>query len=396
MTPIRQQPRMEKTVAKIFYSMAGEGRGHAVRVRTLVEHLRGDHELVLFAPGEAHDFLVKSYGDDCRVENVRLLRIPGIKFHYTGGKLDLTKSIREGLHYARCELATLVDAFQRRIEAEEPDLCIADFEPSLPRAAKRTSVPLISLDHQHVLLAYDLGILPLALRRYAWWMSWAIRCYYGFDGYQPIASSFYTPPLKPGFDHVQQIGPLLRDELTSIVPGQERFLLSYLRANTPASVIEALATSDWDVHVYGLGERPRQGAVSFHPIHERRFLDDLANCTALVCAAGNQLLGEALFLGKPVLAMPEEMHHEQMINACFLKQLGAGDWTTLETFTLQRLTQFLSQLDGYHSNAATLCGRLNGTNDALAAIRGALARSQSAKTLTHPVFQPTTIYRDAA
>ena len=28
-------------MAKILYSMAGEGRGHAVRLSTLVEHLRG-------------------------------------------------------------------------------------------------------------------------------------------------------------------------------------------------------------------------------------------------------------------------------------------------------------------------------------------------------------------
>ena len=147
-------------MARIYYSMAGEGRGHAVRVRTLVEHLRHEHELFLFAPDEAFDFLVKSYGDDRSVENVRLLRIPGIKFHYTGGKLDLFKSIGRGLSYARCELPPLIDAFRRRMDADPPDLCIADFEPSLPRAARRADIPWMSIDHQHVLLAYDLHTLP--------------------------------------------------------------------------------------------------------------------------------------------------------------------------------------------------------------------------------------------
>ena len=60
--------------------MAGEGRGHAVRVMTLVEHLRPNHELVLFAPGDAYEFLVKTY-DTARMENVRLVRIPGLNFH---------------------------------------------------------------------------------------------------------------------------------------------------------------------------------------------------------------------------------------------------------------------------------------------------------------------------
>ena len=372
-------------MAKIFYSMAGEGRGHAVRVRTLVEHLRQDHELFLFAPDEAYDFLVKSYGEDCGLENVRLLRIPGIKFHYTGGKLDLFKSIGWGLSYARRDLPSLVNTFRRRMETEQPDLCITDFEPSLPRAAKQTGVPWMTIDHQQVLLAYDLRTLPLYLRRYAWWMSWTVRWYYGRDDYQAVASSFYTPPLKAGFEHVRQVGPMLREELVHLAPQQDRFLLSYLRTNTPSRVLETLSACDWDVRVYGLGERPRQGRVTFHAIDERRFVDDLASCSALVCAAGNQLLGEALFLGKPVFAIPEELHHEQQINACFLKQLGAGDWSILEAFSLQALTKFLSQLDDYRSNASVMCGRLNGTPDALAAIRDALAHREYHEVSLEPL-----------
>ena len=234
----------------------------------------------------------------------------------------------------------------------------------------------MSIDHQHVLLAYDLKTLPLLLRRYAWWMSWSVRCYYGRGDYEAVTSSFYTPPIKSGFEHVRQVGPMLREELVATVPSQENFLLSYLRPNTPARVLETLAGCGWEVHVYGLGERPRQGRVSFHAIDERRFVNDLANCSALVSAAGNQLLGESLFLGKPVFAIPEEMHHEQQINACFLKQMGAGNWTTLESFSGAPLAKFLSQLDNYRVNTSALCGRLNGTPDALAAIRETLARRE--------------------
>ena len=116
------------------------------------------------------------------------------------------------------------------------------------------------------------------------------------------------------------------------------------------------------------------GRLSFHAIDERTFVEDLAGCAALVSAAGNQLLGEALFLGKPVFAIPEELHHEQQVNACFLKLMGAGDWTTLEQFTAAPLTRFLSRLDEYRANVAPLCGRLNGTHDAVAAIHEILVK----------------------
>ncbi|WP_397571180.1 glycosyltransferase family protein [Schlesneria sp. T3-172] len=363
-------------MSRIFYSMAGEGRGHAVRVMTLVEHLKSEHEIVLFASGDAYEFLSKSYGER-QSENVRLQKIPGLNFRYTGGKLDLFKSTAAAMKFGWRVLPQLVDTLRKQIELEKPDLAISDFEPALPRASRLAGLPWMSIDHQHVLLAYDLSSLPLLLRRYAWWMSWAVRWYYGWGPYTPVASSFYTPPLKKGFEHVVQIGPMLRPDVVATVPTTNRFLLSYLRTNTPPAVIEILAQSGWPVRVYGLGERPAMGQVTFHAIDEHRFVADLASCTALVSAAGNQLLGEALFYGKPVFAIPEEMHYEQQINAHFLRQMGAGDWMTVETFTARRFLEFLGRVDDYRTSLLPLKGTINGTPQALAAIKTALQRNAS-------------------
>lgn len=364
-------------MAKIFYSMAGEGRGHAVRVLTLTEHLRRVHELVLFASGDAYDFLRKTYDND-RVENVRLVGVKGLTFRYTGGKLDLFKSTAAAMKFARRDLPSLVDALCQRIDEDRPDLAISDFEPTLPRAARLTELPWMSIDHQHVLLAYDLSSLPFLLRRYAWWMSWAVRWYYGWDDYLPVASSFYTPPLKPGFERVRQVGPMLRSEIIATTPDTGDFLLSYLRMNTPAHVIDTLAGCGRPVRVYGVGERPEVGSVTFHPINEQTFVRDLAGSCGLVSAAGNQLLGEALYFGKPVFALPEDLHHEQQINAHFLKNMGAGDWTTVESFQPRHLTQFLSQIEVYRRNLIPLAGTINGTPDALSAIQGVLVPDSSA------------------
>lgn len=373
-------------MAKIFYSMAGEGRGHAVRVLTLVEQLRHEHELVLFAPGDAYEFLKRTYGDR-RFENVRLSRVSGLKFRYTGGKLDLFKSTAGALTFARRRMPQLVEALMRQIEAEKPDLAISDFEPTLPRAARECGLPWMSLDHQQVLLAYDLSSLPFLLRRYAWWMGWAVRWYYGWAGHTAVASSFYTPPLKAGFEHVRQVGPMLRAEITSRTPSTGSFLLSYLRHNTPHTVLDALSNCGLPVRVYGMGERPSSGQMTFHAIDERRFVDDLADCAGLVSAAGNQLLGESIYFGKPVFAIPEDMHHEQQINAHFLRQMGAGDWVTAERFQKPLLDAFLNRLDEYRTNLQLHAGTTNGTPDALAAIHEELGKTptRSVTELAAPV-----------
>ena len=80
--------------------MAGEGRGHAVRVRAMVEELRREHQLVLLAPDEAHDFLAPLF--PAGSPGVELRRIPGLRFHYTRGRLDLAKTLmRAAVYHAR-------------------------------------------------------------------------------------------------------------------------------------------------------------------------------------------------------------------------------------------------------------------------------------------------------
>jgi uncharacterized protein (TIGR00661 family) len=360
-------------MARIFYSMAGEGRGHAARVRTLVEHLRRDHELVLFAPDDAHEFLSRCYPADRSDPNVRLLRIPGLRFHYTGRKLDLMKSIGSGLAYAGWTMPRLISTLRRRMRAERPDLVLTDFEPALPRAARREAVPVLSIDHQHVLLAYDLSSLPSQLRWYAWLMGFAVRWHVS-GATEAVASSFYSPSLKPGWDHVRQVGPLIRPEVAAAAPTTGEYLLSYLRVSTPEDVLTMLADLGLPIRIYGLGERPARGPLTFLPIHETQFVTDLAGCRAVVCAAGNQLLGESLYLRKPVLALPETQHHEQRINAHFLQQMGVGRATELEALSPAILREFLDQLPAYRRQLDALRGHFDGTAAALAAIQDILAR----------------------
>lgn len=359
-------------MARIFFSMAGEGRGHAARARTLVESLRDEHEIALFAPDDAYHFLAPMYGPERNVANVTLTRIPGIRFHYTGGRLDLSKTIMTGLSYGFRELPRVVAAFRRKIQAERPDLIITDFEPALPRAGVRDQVPVISIDHQHVLMAYDLHSLPWDLRMHAWLMSWAVWLYYPRGMTARVASSFYTPPLKKAWRTVHQVGPLIRPEVASAQPTTGDYILSYLRANTPERVVDLLVSLDRPIKLYGLGERPSRGQVTFCAIHETRFVEDLAGSQAVICAAGNQLLGESLFLGKPVLAVPESIHHEQRINAHYLKEMGVGDWSTLEDLTRPTIDHFLERLDSFRHRLVEHRGQLNGTADVLHIIQGLL------------------------
>jgi len=350
---------------RIAISVCGEGRGHATRMCTLIERLEADHDVLVFTSFDAWDLLSRRFA--AGHPRVRVENIPGIVFKYTDGRLDVMRTIAAGLDYEVRHVGPLVDRMLREIDAFGADLAVTDFEPALPRAAGRLGIPLVSVDHQHFLMAYDLRTLPKALQWHAWCMSYAVWMYV-VEPADVVVSAFFRPPLRRGWEHVVQVGPLLRREIVTAVPHQGDFLLSYLRRHTPFSAIAALADCGVPVKVYGLGEREPLGNASFHAIDERRFVDDLAGCRALVGAAGNQLIGEALQLGKPMLVLPERAHAEQLMNSHFLAGMGCGDFALLEEIGPGRIRDFLDGLDRYARPLADVAGKVDGTPDVLRVI----------------------------
>ncbi|MFM8704545.1 MAG: glycosyltransferase family protein [Planctomycetia bacterium] len=378
-------------MSKIAISLCGEGRGHATRIGTLVEHLEHDHDILLFTPADAWELLSKRFGEGH--PRVRVVEIPGIVFEYTDGRLDVMRSIAAGLDYQARQLGPLVDRLMRELDAFHADLAITDFEPALPRAASRQGIPLVSIDHQHFLLAYDLEALSWSLQWNAWFMSHAVWMYV-VEAADTVVSAFFRPPLRRGWEHVVQVGPLLRREVTAAAPHDGGYLVSYLRRHTPFSAVEALADCGLPVRVYGLGERERAGNVSFHAIDERRFVEDLAGCRALVSAAGNQLIGESLHLGKPLLVLPERAHSEQLMNSSFLAAMGCGDFALLEEVTPARVREFLDGVGRYAPALASVTGRMDGTPDPLRVISRRLAADAAAGSGRSPGSSPASPARD--
>jgi len=100
-----------------------------------------------------------------------------------------------------------------------------------------------------------------------------------------------------------------------------------------------------------------------------------------VTTAGNQLIGEAIHLGKPVLAMPEPGNYEQHINAHFVRESGAGMVVDEpQALTVDALRRFLAQMPHIVARQAPL--RSDGTAEAAMWIEALLA--QPARRLAAP------------
>ena len=369
-------------MARIAISVCGEGRGHASRIATLVESLVEDHDILIYTSGDAISCLRTRLSKQS--SRVDIQEIPGIVFQYTNGYLDMMRSVAAGLEYQARQLGPLVDRMIRELEVFGADLAITDFEPALPRAASRKNIPLISVDHQHFLLAYDLDALPWSLQWNAWFMSHAVWLYVA-EATDTVVSAFFRPPLRRGWEHVLQVGPLLRSSISHAEPREGGYILSYLRRHTPFSAIEALADCGMPVKVYGLGDRDHVGAVSFHAVDEKNFVEDLIHCSSVIASAGNQLIGESLHLGKPLMVLPERAHAEQMMNGHFLSSMGCGKFIPVEDLAREHVKDFISDENQFKQALAPLVGHLDGTRSVLKVIQHRLNNPWPSATISDGV-----------
>lgn len=190
-----------------------------------------------------------------------------------------------------------------------------------------------------------------------------------------ISSSFFHPQPKAGASRVTFVGTLLRPALLEAEVTEQPHLLAYCRRDMPACVLETLRKAGREVRVYGLGEKPDDGDLRYRPISETGFLTDLASSHAVVASAGNQLIGECLYLGKPILALPELGQDEQAINGVLLERMNGGRSARPDSLTPRILLEFLAERDRFGESIDR--GFAHGLPAAEAALEQALREVQA-------------------
>ncbi|MBN2435937.1 MAG: hypothetical protein JXK07_11795 [Spirochaetes bacterium] len=339
-------------MAHIFYSLSGEGRGHAARARTIIDDLKDRHSFTVFAPGDAYGMLDGLYNK----HDVKLINIPGLNFYYNSKrKVDYGLTLVNAIKYFMDPAP--IKKIIGLIEEERPDLVITDFEPSLLRAAEKCGMPYISINHQHFLSTYDLGQLPLHLQHKAAIMSTAVNFMYSRQC-KTVVSSFFFPGLKSRVRNVSQTGVLLNNRIINADTADRGHVLVYLRRFLDRRLLEMISSIGKKAIVYNNESDYKTKNVIFKKTCPDAFCEDLAGCSCLVTTAGNQLVGEALYLGKPVLVIPEPDNFEQQINAAFLNLSGGGISCEADNIDSQFFKDFVSKLDSFVLNHPRdmLCG----------------------------------------
>lgn len=325
----------------IYYGLAGEGHGHSARASVIIEHLRRRHQVVVLTFGKSLRVLQNKYAPG----ELDIRKVPGLYLRYGWfGRMSPTRTVLSGAA-SLPGLAAQASELAKELE-KEATLVISDFEPISLKAAAQAGVPSVSIDHQRFLQACAFDHLPWQARAKIAAMAGVIDHVYGRPA-RMIISGFQLPPLRSAYSHAHTVGALIREELFTARPEHHEQLLVYVRRKCPRSVLTALEACGRPVRLYGLGAHPRSGSINFCEVSQEGFAEDLVRCNAVITTSGNQLIGEAFHLKKPVLAFPEPGNFEQHINATLLNASGGGRAVSHRNFSPQVLSQFLTEVDAY-------------------------------------------------
>ncbi len=332
--PVRLlQPHRRGT--RILYAVHGYGRGHATRSLAMIAELRSRHEVLVLAGGDACEAMVSE---------LPVVRIPTLGFAYGPGT-----GRRSNWHTLRYNVPAALDVWWHgpvsamvgdAMRAFAPDVVISDAETWSHHAARRLGIPRIGFDHIGILV-HCRPEIDSGDRLEAVLDTLVYRALMGRPE-RVLVSSFYDAPTRS--DSVRVVPTLPRQAVRDAVPSDGGHLLVYLnkgRDQFDRRLRDVLLAAGMPVHVYGTGLRGEDGPLRFLPPGNRSFVDDLASCRAVLSTAGNQLVGEAIFLAKPLLVMPEHCV-EQRLNARAVERLGIGmrvDARALAPIHLQQLLQ---------------------------------------------------------
>jgi uncharacterized protein (TIGR00661 family) len=325
-------------MARIFYGVQGDANGHINRSLSVAELLTG-HE-VLFAGGGA---AVRA-----RDAGFAFEELPLVGMLVRDNTVQWAPTIANFIG-KRVSARRWINRLKDIITAFDPDLILTDNEYFTPRAARILGRPCYSLDHQHVLSRTRYATPPgQTIPKLT--ATGIMRFFLpGLQGC--LIVSFHRPPLvDPRKDAV--FGTVPRPDALAVRPETGEHALMYVPGCDADKIAKLFGRRKREYRIYGLGERPAQGNLTFRKPGRRRFLEDFASAAYVVACGGHGLLTEALLFGKPCLLFPGRFLYEQFWNCHFVREKGFGRYYTSFVIDPKEVDAFETSLDACRTRIA--------------------------------------------
>ena len=322
-------------MARIIYAVAGEGYGHSSRAHLVGQRLLdAGHEVMFVASQKALRYLRSIYGPEVK-------EIFGLSFAYRRGRIDPVETFTRNLFQVARAKSLNKRLFEKVYRSFNPDLVITDFEPFTGWWARRSGVPFISLDNEHMLTVCRLEHrLRYVLPRLT---ATAVTKSFGIGAGTYVVTNFFDAPVKT--DRAILAPPIVRPIVTTMEPSDAGHVVIYWTTGTEETRLRTVLRKfpGQRFFVYGFDKSATVGNCVFKRPSTEGFLADLASAHGVVASAGLSSLSECMYWRKKMLLLPLAGQYEQIVNAHYFEKLGLG--ITAKRLNEAVLARFLDRLD---------------------------------------------------
>jgi len=304
---------------RILYGVVGEGMGHAIRSRVVLDQLFAlGHEVETMASSRAADFLAKRFPE--------VHRIHGLHIIYDENRVRKGRTLWSNLRDGMAALPGQIRSYFELVDDFAPDVVISDFESWVYLYAKSHGLPIVSIDNMQVLnrCRHPPGLLD-GIRAEFQLSRAFVKSKLPFCEHYFITTFFYPPVSRK---RTTLVPPVLRPEVIGMTPTRGDHLLVYQTAEDHEALSDVLARCGMECRIYGLRrglqEEQVEGNLRYRPFDERAFISDLASSRAVISGGSFTVMSECVYLHKPLLSVPVGGQVEQVVNARYLQHLGYG------------------------------------------------------------------------
>ncbi|NIJ44991.1 uncharacterized protein (TIGR00661 family) [Wenyingzhuangia heitensis] len=303
---------------KVLYAIQGTGNGHLSRARDIIPILQQKVDL---------DILVSGVQADVKLPFTIKYQLQGLSFIFgKKGGVDLWKTIKNSdFRTFRKEM--------NKINIQQYDLVINDFEPLSAWAAKLKNIPCVSMSHQAAVKAKESPkpkkrdvIGERILKRYA-----PTNTYYGFH-FEKYNLKIFTP--------------IIRKEIRDLKPINGNHFTVYLPAYGDDKLIQFFSqfkNTNWHIFSKHTKKSYYQKNILIEPVNNEAFIKSFETCEGIICGAGFETPAEALFLQKKLLVIPMKNQYEQQCNAAALENLGVPVVKKLKNKHIQIVHEWIAE-----------------------------------------------------
>ena len=306
---------------RILYGVVGEGMGHAMRSRVVLDHLTRSHDVQVVVSGRAYDYLVARAS-----EHLAVRKIWGYSIVYEDNEVSSFRTLLANLKGAVKGWPENVRAYFELADKFEPDVVISDFETWSYLFAKHRDIPVVSVDNIQMVhrCTHAPEILDGVEGDFA--LTNAIVKAKVPGAHHYYITTFFYPPVRKRRTTLHP--PVLRPEILAARPEPGAHLLVYQTYTTNSELPRILEKTGLECRIYGmrrdLPAPVREGNLVYMPFSEQGLVEDLRTARGVVASGGFTLMSEAVYLHRPVLAEPVGKQFEQILNARYLESLGYG------------------------------------------------------------------------